>query len=412
MILLLLIPSAVDFLRVRYGLPFMTFLGVSVCLVIWLTKAFVHRKFTIQYSPLYFVLLLIGATAFLSITSPIGDPLVKLYRTSTLIYSRFVMVFLLVNLIRSFDQLRRAIYMVIGLAALSALIALWQFWMYEQTGINYSFAEGDQTFRVTPAGTFLRATALATDPNGIGEIMAVAGVWCLYLGLSTEGLRPLARLVHYLPFLILGGGVVVTFSRSALLSLLVGLLAVCLTFLFVNRPSSAGRLAALFGVLGVGAVVIGGLFNLSAIFGEVSEDVLWRIDLNQLGLRAVLDNPITGVGIDGFIYYNNPYDLPVHNLFIQVASELGIPGLFFFLVLIGSLFIRLVMAAWQARDSRIRSLLMALTIGYGATLLTQMGAPILLGTFFWLHVGLIEAAVLIHRSASAPGEGAIGSERR
>ena len=406
MAVVLLIPSFLDSLRVVFGIRLMSLFAVSLCLVAWLTKAFSARKFAIQPSSLYFLLVLFGAASFLSVTSPIGSPLLKLYRAASFLYTRLFIVFLLINSIRTLAQVRRTMYLVIGLGAFSALIALWQFWMYQQTGLNYSFAQDEQTFRITSEGTFLRATALAADPNEIGIHMVVAGIWCLYLGLATRGFRPLARVAHYLAFLILAGGVIVTFSRSALLSLLIAVIMVYVTTAFLTRPSWTPGIASLLGVSVLGAVMIGGLLDHPHIFGVVPEDVLWRIDLNRIGVRAVLENPLTGVGVDAFTNYDNPYDLAVHNLFIQIAAEMGIPGLLVFTILVGSVGVRLVIATWQSSDSRIRSVLAALTLGYGAKLLSHLSTPILTDLLFWFYVGLSEAALIVYRSGNTNGNGA------
>lgn len=412
MTVVLLIPSFLDSLRVVFGIRLMSLFAVSLCLVAWLTKALSARKFAIQPSSLYFLLLLLGVASFLSVTSPIGSPFAKLYRAASFFYTRLLIVFLLINFIRTLDQVRRTMYLVIGLGAFSALIALWQFWMYQQTGLNYSFAQDEQTFRVTSEGTFLRATALAADPNEIGINMAVVGTWCLYLGLATRGFRPLVRVVHYLAFLILAGGVIVTFSRSALLSLLIAAIMVYVTAAVLTRPPWSHGIAALLGASVLGSVMIGGLLDLPQIFGVVPEDVLWRIDLNRIGVRAILENPLTGVGVDAFTNYDNPYDLAVHNLFIQIAAEMGIPGLLVFTILVGSVGVRLVIAAWQSSDSRIRTVLAALTLGYGAKLLSHMSTPILTDLLFWYYVGLSEAALAVYRSGNTNGDGAVDRRRQ
>lgn len=405
--LILLLPLFLDSLRVAFGLRLMSFFAVSICLAIWLGISFAARKLLIPYSAVYVLLLLLMAISFLSITSPIGIPFVKLYRAVSFSYTRLLMVFLLVNLIRSREQVRRTMYVVIGLATFSALIALWQFWMYQQTGINYSFAEGEHLFRVTPWGTFLRASALASHPNEIGIVMAVAAVWCLYLGLSSEGVRPLTRAVHFLFFFILVGGVMATFSRNALFGLLIGLAMLCVTLAFVNRSAMTGGLAWAFGVLAV--VAIGSVSIYPSMFHRISDDLLWRIELNQLGLRAVLENPITGVGVDAFANYDNAYELAVHNPFIQIAAEMGVLGLLLFVTLTGFVLVRLVKTAWGAGDPPTRSILVAMVLGYGTNLISLMGSPILTGVFFWFCVGLGEAAVVAHRAGVTAGHGVVKS---
>ncbi|MBS1919717.1 MAG: O-antigen ligase family protein [Bacteroidetes bacterium] len=69
------------------------------------------------------------------------------------------------------------------------------------------------------------------------------------------------------------------------------------------------------------------------------------------GLRMIKDNELTGFGPNTFYYNYKPYTIPafktwvsdnsehstVHNYFLLVAIEQGIPGLIFFLILIGGM---------------------------------------------------------------------------
>ncbi len=401
LVLVLLLPLFLDSLRVTFGVPLMSFFAVSTCLVIWLARAFAAHRVVVQPSAAYVLLLLMGASAFLSTTSPIGAPFSKLYRAASFSYTRLFMVFLLINLVRSLDQVRRAMSMVIGLGAVSAVVALWQFWMYEQTGINYSFAQGEAIFRVTPTNTYLRATALASQPNEIGIVLAVAAVWCLYAGFSEGGIRRFARIGLSLLFFLLLSGVIVTFSRGALVSLFFGVTALGVAIPLLRGRGARVGVALTIGVLGVTGLAV--MLALSPMFEEASGDVLWRIDLNRLGIQAVLENPLTGVGVDSFSNYDNAYDLEVHNLFIQVAAELGLFGLLLFVLLTGSLLVRLLRAAWTAPDARSRSVLVAVTLGYVTKLIFHVSSPILTDLFFWFCLGLGEAVVSVQRAHAALG---------
>lgn len=64
-------------------------------------KALTSGKLSVRYSPVYVLLLLLVAIAFLSATSPVGSALSKLYKAASFSYTRLFMVFLLVNFIGS-----------------------------------------------------------------------------------------------------------------------------------------------------------------------------------------------------------------------------------------------------------------------------------------------------------------------
>lgn len=401
MVAALLLPSTLDALRVAFGVPFMSLLAVSGCAAIWLVRGAIRGHLDLRYNSTCVWLVLMGAAAFLSVTSPFGNPLSKLYRAASFCYTRLFMVFLVMNVVRSLAQVRQAIGLLVGIGTLSAGVALWQFWMYMETGVNYGFAQGEEMFRITHTGTYLRATALTSHPNEIGIILAVTSIWGLFLGLFGEGIRPWGRLLRGGSFLLMAAGLIVTFSRSALAAFVVSALGLCLIAPLVYRPFWRRGGAALFGLLGGGGLALVSLAELSPILGETGgEDVLWRIELNQTGLRAMLENPFTGVGVDAFTSYDNPYELAVHNLLIQVGAETGLLGLLVFVALIGSLLARLALALWQSPAGPARTVLLALSLGYVAKLLSHLSNPILTDLFFWLYVGLAEGGIMAAQGAA------------
>ncbi|MFA5090331.1 MAG: O-antigen ligase family protein [Candidatus Omnitrophota bacterium] len=63
-----------------------------------------------------------------------------------------------------------------------------------------------------------------------------------------------------------------------------------------------------------------------------------RLLLSKAGLRMLLDKPLTGVGVGNFFWAVNKY-APVypgyaHNMYMEVAAELGLPGIFLFMGII------------------------------------------------------------------------------
>lgn len=383
---LLVLPSALDSLRATYAVPFVGLLSVTACLILWLTASFSHGRISFRSTATHGLLLLMAATVILSSTSPVGDPLSKLYRALSFCYTKLLPVFLVVNVVRGTQAVRRAMYAVIVIAALSAIVAIWQFWAFQATGANLNPIEEDM-FRFTATATYLRATGLSSHPNLIGRIMAVAGVWTISLGLRGSGF---AQVGHYLLFLLLAAGVAVTFSRSSLLALVLGAITVAVAQLIMDTADRSrlwAPLALIAAVTPVGAIL------LPEFFHEETDDVLWRLELNQFGLRVALENPITGVGVDEFAA-SNPYSLPVHNLFINVASETGIATLLVFIALTTTVLTQLLLCVSRTRHDRARSsLALPATAGYAAELLAHLSEPVLADLFFWVVLGLSQAAV-------------------
>ena len=123
-----------------------------------------------------------------------------------------------------------------------------------------------------------------------------------------------------------------TFSRSAALGLLIGLAVVSL----LRRPNRR-RAAQLF----IGSGVVIGIFTLlfaPFLIARLSTDVATeqvsideRMDQTTLAWQLLRERPLTGVGAGNFTEYNPPNALTqvmrVHNVPLLIASELGLPGL-------------------------------------------------------------------------------------
>jgi O-antigen ligase len=98
---------------------------------------------------------------------------------------------------------------------------------------------------------------------------------------------------------------------------------------------------------------IGNLLFMAILWPEISsrflgistkeQAVTLRIYYNDIAISAVKERPILGLGAGNFVWYlSNNYQFkefwlyqPVHNLYLLIASEIGIFGLLVFLIFIG-----------------------------------------------------------------------------
>ncbi len=233
-----------------------------------------------------------------------------------------------------------------GLAVLSAALAV----------AALLFTVWADKFRFIPALAGLLPplpTGLDTDmnPNIIGGILAIllAGLlgWLIfYYGKMSWFLRIVLGLVCALLALVL----FLTQSRTALLAL-----AAAIGLLMLLRWRRGWMIAVLGIAVGMGLLFYIGPQQVWYSLGGETGGVATFSGREQIWLRAKLliaDFPLTGVGMGTFgevidtFYPLAPQPVHVghaHNLYLQIAADLGLPGLAAWLVC----FFTVIWMAWQ-----------------------------------------------------------------
>ena len=191
------------------------------------------------------------------------------------------------------------------------------------------------------AGYSSAGSGLAANPNDLALMINLLIPFAVALMLMSRGL--LSRLVAASALLLGVAGVIVTFSRAGFLTLaamgLVGLLA-----LGRRRPIA---LVAVVVLLATASTMLPrGYFERLSTITNIESDTTgsaqgrWNDAL--VAMEVAARNPITGVGLDQNVLALNQERgatwREVHNVYLQYAVDLGLPGLVLFLALFGSLF--------------------------------------------------------------------------
>jgi O-antigen ligase len=191
-------------------------------------------------------------------------------------------------------------------------------------------------------------------------------------------------------------------SRSATLATCVGLVA----FLAFRQRSDVSL--ATLGRLGVAVLLVGAAgysVYQSDYFpatlrhrieltmqGEASltED---RLELAAAALRAFVESPLVGVGLDNFRYVAHEYGAltvttDAHNMWIDLLVKVGLIGAAAFGVLVVAWFIALVRAQRTSDDLRARELIGAFIGSMLAVMTIHLFVPMMLQRHYWLLYGL------------------------
>ncbi len=182
-------------------------------------------------------------------------------------------------------------------------------------------------------------------------------------------------------------------SRGPVLGLASGLLVLLL--LTLRDPSSRLRLAL---VIGGGALA--GVFVSRLVPADVADRSLSVLTGREGGLssngrfelwgdawRLFLEHPIAGIGPGGFAAVN-PVEVYPHNLFFEVASELGLVGLVLLFATVGYAVAALVVA-WRSGERSIRpSVALVGALLASATFNSLVSSNLPTNNGLWLAVGL------------------------
>ncbi len=180
-----------------------------------------------------------------------------------------------------------------------------------------------------------------------------------------------------------------SFSRGGFVSLIVILAAL----LVVERKNRAVMTIAVVGTI-ILAVTAPALYwdriaSLYEAAKHVSQDyaILTRVRTLKIALILGLRNPFFGVGIGNFIYQAArylPFTKVVHNAFLQIFSELGLPGL----AVISTIFIRnilIIRSMMRSKMNRERARLgRFLMVQQVAVVVNAMFIPIAYEYIFWI----------------------------
>jgi putative inorganic carbon (hco3(-)) transporter len=288
-----------------------------------------------------------------------------------------------------FSERRQLEQLVVWLAALIAFNALF--------GIAQAFIPALANFSI---GTVATEETVAVAGEEVSRVRALfAGsnpfAWTLVLFLPIIiaplllRVTSLRRWQRTLCVLATGAAVIVlilTYSRGSWLAfaLSVPLMTGAAFWILkgIERQRLLLRFAGVIVLVSVLALPFAGVI-ISRLTGDDRGSAESRVQLIQVALAMIADNAVLGVGLSGYEtvmtrYDETPgfitqhFDWPVHNIYLQIAAETGLPGLLLFLVMA-------VLALWRGwmvlRNADAAPMQRALALG----LLTGMLAYLVTG---------------------------------
>ena len=202
---------------------------------------------------------------------------------------------------------------------------------------------------------------------------------------------------------------ILTVSKGALISL--GIIALAVAVFQIRSVFSQKNLPYLLFILLFVTLIGWGAYSSLSSQADIGKyytkaydiitgaSITERQEAYDVAFEAFNKSPIIGIGIGGFGPYFSGYPLsapdsgwPItNNEYLEVLSETGIVGLFFFLLFVCSVFYYSVQAYKNTEDVFLKTVLFALNLAFLGVLIQYMTFSTLYIMHIWVLIGLILA---------------------
>jgi hypothetical protein len=342
-----------------------------------------------------------GALLVVSLPNLVHQSPVTFVISTIVIAKVMLLTFLLVQLLDGEARVRFTVQALVAVALVSGIIGILQVLVYYATGRPYTlFVEWSpgEAFKYTPVGFLLRASALNPNAQMLATILMLSLPFLLFRA-TAPGLERRERLFLLAAVGVAGLALLLTWNYVAF----AGAALVLLGFPFLRWPHLTVHL--LVGILLTGSIlyylgVADWLYSVSAGDPSIAKGMSQRITLLKLGLAKLGRDPWFGEGRDFVRYSGNYWHRPVHNAYVQAATELGIVGGLIFSAMLVTLFTQLAFLARRACRYSVEILRPAL-LAFAGLMVNMLGEPMFDAANTWLTLGLVQAMILVSPEAFA-----------
>jgi O-antigen ligase len=248
------------------------------------------------------------------------------------------------------------------------------------------------------------------NPNFVSAFM---GIFLTFLVVQLLDVKVKTKTRLALSSLILCAIATIYFSKSLQGALVAAFGSTLAIYFFIRSKEGLLRLSHIYlgGLFTAGLVGLAGILNKGPLATYLyGSTVKFRGEYWMAGINMGMENPITGVGIDSYgIYYRTFRELSAtvapgvnvgtdtaHNVYIDIFSGTGFPGLIFYILINGAVLLTAIshLRKYRSFDSRFLALFLCWA-GYqlqSIASINQLG----LAVWGWLFGGLIIAYTRAH----------------
>ncbi|GBG56493.1 exopolysaccharide biosynthesis protein [Sporomusaceae bacterium FL31] len=294
----------------------------------WLGKMLMSLDFSLRRSPfdgLIAIFILISAASIL--VSP--DRNFSFYNYYHLMGRYIFIYYLVINNVQSLEQIKRLVWTVLASAMVVTGYGFYQY--FHGVDISaFQWVDGEQFPDLK-----VRVFSTLKNPNLLAGFLVM--IMALVCGLGCKAREMKNRLLFLFLFILFGACLGLTYSRGAWIS--VGFV-IALYGVLYNK-----RILWLLLLVPVALYLAHDGFTerLMSIFNPTDTSSTLRIALWESTVAMIVDKPLLGIGWGAYWLVYPQYDFFIqdatttifhaHNMYLNIAAEIGIPGLLVFLTI-------------------------------------------------------------------------------
>ena len=364
---------------------------LALLLPVWLASTFAGTQHPIRANATLMIILALVGFAFLS---AINEPLSTFVHAFLALIVKLGAFFLLSQFVRTIALVRSAIRVMIGVGVFAALAGIAQVILYLTTDIVLTCViDKTQYFKDTPWGMMLRASGFSPRPQHLSSFLVVVLPVLLFVTFL-PGVPPLRRWLGLLGVLVVCTGITLTLSVTGWIAMLLEILL----FPYFRWPSRSIHFTAIFTGAGVFCYVSGLFEWLYRNYVQTSglfkgEGQRWH--LLTLAFEQLHRSPLVGVGLKNFENFTKNFRrLPVHNTYLQAATEIGVLGGLCFLLILLYALMRLLYLNSYLSDKNEILMVRVLLLGLVALMVSGIAEPNFDHSNTWVYLGILDGAIM------------------
>ena len=370
---------------------------LSLVFVIFLVMVYIYDHLVKKTSPLdvasvYIPIIIFGIIITIGTITSID--IMGSFRDFAIHFVSFGLVFVMINSIDRLEDFNIIVTMIVFSATIVALIGLYQYIVGVPVDAGWVDVSNNPDIKA-------RVYSVFDNPNILAEYLVMTIPLSISLFWYTK--KIVKKVLFLATSAILTLSLVLTLSRGGWIgfavSALIFILLVEKRFLLSIIPIGIG------GLLFLPKSILSRILSIGNL-GDSSNS--YRITMWKIALNIIKDNPLAGVGF-GHKPFQQTFetyisDMPTyhaHNTYIELAAELGIPGLIAFLFLMFIIFKYGIQKLINQENRYIKIMAAGLFAGLGGLLAHGAVENVIYLTriilYFWIMIGLILTLIKIKK---------------